>query len=76
MTERLLETLANDAMSRLRWLVTRQLCLSPQAELSDDACLWAAGNMVLDLRRAAGTGGGANPSFDTEKFEELKEGRL
>jgi hypothetical protein len=43
--------------------------------MSDRDCLFAAANMVIDLRRRdQGSRGGGNPAFDEARFKRLKEG--
>jgi hypothetical protein len=79
MTEELLEALDGDARERLRWMVLREFGVLPGSReakaLTDTELLRCAGHMVLDLRRMSRRHGegGRNPTFDTARFERLKE---
>lgn len=78
-TEALLGALKGDPAARLRWRVLCYFGCPPggteDRSMSDRDCLFAAANMVLDIRRKDQTEkAGGNPAFDEARFRRLKEG--
>ncbi len=75
MIDAVLESIEQSPGERLRWLVLDYFKLPPWAEPGETDILWAAANMVLDMRRRGGkTGAGSNPAFDEAEFLRRKEG--
>lgn len=77
--EKLLGALEDDPVSRLRWRVLCRFGCPPggtdDRSMSDRDCLFAAANMVLDLRRGdIAEKAGGNPAFDEARFSRLKGG--
>lgn len=74
MTEQLLNSVAGDAMARLRWKVLQNFgvlpCSKEAQSMTDCDCIEYALNMVLD-----GKSGEENPLFDSVRFFAMKEGR-
>lgn len=76
-SQELLNSLAEDALGRLRWKLCRLFGVAPWSglgrALGDEACLEWAGHWVLDLQeRETGAQAPGNPAFDMERFQVLK----
>ena len=79
MTEELLEELAGDSLERLKWLVCRELGISPGSwgwySMTARRVIRFACHLVLDARERAEFAGGEEretaEGFNLERFREL-----